>query len=423
MKNTLIIILLVLNTIGIFSQQVLILKEQEYVDTETGSSQGINIPRGQRTLLQFLNNTVASVNSFGYLLQAGDENPLETNNNLDGAIISGNKFTWNGSDVTSMTHALFTGYNIDVVIKYNYLLNTPSGIQRKSNGMTDVNGLIAYNILKNPKLGVAIKGINGIRIYNNTFYSDKTSDQTSRGLIDIYNNTDNDLNTPSKGTKVYNNIFYTRNRVFTIDIHDLECLEGFESDYNVFWCEVGEPIFQVAGLNKTFAMWQAMGYDQHSVVINPNFIDLDGFVPATRLDYGKDLGPALLTGLATNATWNRTAISTADQNGLWQVGARIFKTAAEEEEEEEEEEELPRNMTLIYPNPAYGNFYLLLTDPARIYQTLKIFDSNGKIVLRRPVEYGRTEIPVPENFASGMYTITLEGDNLNRYIRKLIILN
>lgn len=417
MKHALTVILLLLTSTGLFSQQALIISEQEYIDTETGSSQGINIPRSQRILLQFLNNTVTAVNSYGYLLQAGDENPDENNNNLDGEIISGNRFTWNGTDETSMTHALFTGYNIDVVIKYNYLLNTPNGIQRKSNGMTDNNGVIAYNILKNPKLGVAVKGINGIKIYNNTFYSDKTSEETTRGLIDIYTNTDDGLNAPSKGTKVYNNIFYTRNRIFTIDIHDLECLEGFESDYNVFWCEVGEPVFQVGGLTKTFAMWQAMGFDQHSVVVNPGFIDFIDFVPAARLDFGKDLGTDFLSGLATDATWNRTAISTEDQNGIWQAGARVYKSI------EEEEEELPRNMTLIYPNPVYGNFYLLLTDPTRVYHTMKLFDSNGKIVLRLPVESGRTEIPVPENFASGMYTITLEGDNLDRYIRKLIILN
>ena len=115
--------------------------------------------------------------------------------------------------------------------------------------------------------------------------------------------------------------------------------------------------------------------------------------------------------------WDRTAISTEDQNGTWQVGARIFE-AAEEEEEEEEEEELPRNMTLIYPNPAIDKFYLLLTDPARMYQTMKIYDSNGKIVLTRSVGYGRTEIPISEKFASGLYTVTLEADNLKRYIRK-----
>jgi hypothetical protein len=172
-------------------------------------------------------------------------------------------------------------------------------------------------------------------------------------------------------------------------------------------------------------MWQAMGYDLHSVVINPNFVDFNDFIPAERLDFGKDLGPNLLSGLAIDATWNRTAVSTEDQNGTWQVGARIFKTAAEDEGDgdEEEEEELPPNMVLIYPNPAYGNFYLLLTDPARMYQTMKIYDSNGKIVLTKSVGYGRTPIPITENFASGLYTVTLEADNLHRYIRKLIILN
>src|SRR5690606_523619 len=165
MKNALLIFILSLFSAGLFAQEVLIIREQEFIDTETGSSQGVNVPRSTRTLFQFLNNSVTSVNSFGYLLQAGDENPAATNNNLDGEIISGNRFVWNGTDETSMTHALFTGYNVDVVVKYNYLLNTPNGIQRKSDGMADVNGVIAYNILKNPKLGVAVKGISGIKIY------------------------------------------------------------------------------------------------------------------------------------------------------------------------------------------------------------------------------------------------------------------
>ena len=214
MKRTLLILLLFISSSWLSAQIILTIEGTEVVDTETGTSNGVNIPRSQRTIFKYLNNSVTSVNSFGYLLQAGDENPGVTNYNLDGEIISGNKFVWNGTDEASMTHALFTGYNLDVVIKYNYLLNTPNGIQRKSDGMTDVNGVIAYNILNNPKLGIAVKGINGIKIYNNTFYSDKTSDQTWRGLIDIYTNTDNDLNAPSKGTKVHNNIFYTRNRCF-----------------------------------------------------------------------------------------------------------------------------------------------------------------------------------------------------------------
>jgi len=379
----------------------------------------VNIPRSERTYFQFLNNSVTAVNSFGYLLQAGDENPAASNNNLDGEIISGNRFVWNGTDESSMTHALFTGYNLDVIIRYNYLLNTPNGIQRKSNGMTDQNGVVAYNILKNPKLGVAIKGINGIRIYNNTFYSDKTSGQTSRGLIDIYTNTDDGLNAVSRSTKIYNNIFYTRNHIYNINIHDAECMEGFECDYNLFWCEAGDPIFQVDGKNKTFAMWQAMGYDLHSVVINPNFIDIEGFVPAVRLDYGLDLGDDFREGLAVDATWDRVAPKSAVQNGLWQVGARIYA----EEDEDEDEEEWPKDVTRIYPNPAKGIIYILLTDPEHQYRNLKIFDTNGRMVYEQAVNYGPNKIQIPEKFSAGLYNLILEGETLERYIKKVILLN
>ncbi len=51
------------------------------------------------------------------MLQAGDEDPAPTNNNLDGEIITGNKFTWNGTDMTSVTHGVFTGYNINAILK------------------------------------------------------------------------------------------------------------------------------------------------------------------------------------------------------------------------------------------------------------------------------------------------------------------
>lgn len=418
MRDKLLTILLLVFTAPVFSQEVLIIREQEFIDTEAGTSMGVDIPRSTRTLFQFLNNSVTAVNSFGYLLQAGDENPATTNNNLDGEIISGNRFVWNGTDETSMTHALFTGYNLDVIVRYNYLLNTPNAIQRKSNGMTDQNGVVAYNILKNPKLGVAVKGINGIRIFNNTFYSDKNSTQTVRGLIDIYNNNDNGLNAPSKGTKVFNNIFYTRNHIYNVNIHDLECLEGFECDYNVYWCEAGDPIFQVDGKTKTFAMWQAMGYDLHSVVINPNFIDLDGFVPQTRLDFGKDLGDAYKVGLAVDAVWNRVAPKTAVQNGTWQAGARIYAAAGEEEEEE-----WPANVTSVFPNPAKGIFYILMTDPQRQYAIAKIYDSVGRFVFSRPVYSGINPVELPEGLSPGIYTITLEAANLERYLQKLVLLN
>jgi hypothetical protein len=398
-------------------QVVLTIEGQEIIDNETGVSYGYNIPRSQVTNLTFRNNTLISVNSAGYILQAGDEVPGLNNNHLDGAVITGNRFTWNGTDAESWTHAMFTGYNLGVKIKYNYLTNTPNGIQRKSNGMTDATGVVAYNIVKNPKVGIVVKGMNGVRIYNNTLYCEKTTTETGRGLIDIHTNTDNGLNAPSTGVKVYNNIFYTKFQTYCINVMDNESLVDFQSDYNIFYCETGSPVFNAGGVPKTFTEWQGMGYDLHSVILNPTFNNFNDFVPAERLDYGTNLGEEFQVGLAVDAIWGTTDPKTVNQNGIWQVGARIFM------EEVNGEEELPQNMTKVYPSPASGHFFILLTDTSRIYQSLTLYDSAGRILLKGPLEYGLNRIQIPASFSSGLYNLVLESEELDRYIRKIILLN
>ncbi len=193
--------------------------------------------------------------------------------------------------------------------------------------MHNSSGGIAYNILVDPTVGIASKGMNDVRIYNNTFYSTKSQSDTWRGIIDVYTNTDDGLNEPSTGTKIFNNIFYTVQERISINVYEATCLEGFESDYNLYYCVNGAPHFQIGGTVYSFAQWQAMGYDQHSVVIDPHFIDLTNFVPQSRLDYGTSLGTEWQTGLATNAVWGTTSPATTDQNGTWQVGARVFSVA------------------------------------------------------------------------------------------------
>jgi hypothetical protein len=211
-----------------------------------------------------------------------------------------------------------------VVAKYNYLDDIPMGIIRKSaSNMKNTGGGVAYNIVKGGVVGMVIKGMSNVNVYNNTFYNDRTTAQTWRPLIHIYTNTDNGNHSVSHGTKIYNNIFYTKYQTLSITIADAESLTGLECDYNVYWCESGTPRFSVNGLIKTFAQWQAMGYDAHSVVINPQFEDFENFVPAKRLDYGKDLGAEWKDGLAANAVWGTTDPATAAQNGVWQAGAVV----------------------------------------------------------------------------------------------------
>lgn len=313
--------------------QTTLIREGESINSYIlGTWEGVNIPRSQPTALIFRNNTITSVNGSGYMVQAGDEGSSGSNNNLDNAVITGNLLIWNGTDLTSITHGLFTGYNINVVMKYNYLYRVPMGLLRKSGGMTNTSGGVAYNIVKSPVAVAAVaKGINGANFYNNTFYSDQVTYGGSgigtwRGLIDIYSNTDGGLNAPSTGTKIKNNIFYTRNQIYNIYIYEAACLPGFESDYNLFYCESGTPVFNYLGTRKTFAQWQALGYDLHSVVVNPDFKDFTDFIPNQRLDFGTDLGTTWQKGLSVDAVWSSSDPETTNQNGTWQVGARIYSS-------------------------------------------------------------------------------------------------
>jgi hypothetical protein len=269
MKKIIIIseVVLAINSSFLLAQTNLTIEGTIVNNTEPGTWTGVNIQRSVPTIFIYRNNSITSVNASGYMLQAGDESVTSENNNLDGEVIAGNKLVWKGTDINSITHGIFTGHNKNVVIKYNYLDKVPMAIIRKStNGMTNTSGGVAYNIVKNPiaTAGV-VKGMNNVSYYNNTFYSNLSSPW--RGLVDIYTNSDITPAVPATGAKVKNNIFYTVNQIYNIAIHDAACLPGFESDYNVFYCESGTPVFNYLESRKTFAQWQALGYDKHSVVI------------------------------------------------------------------------------------------------------------------------------------------------------------
>ncbi|HPJ43053.1 MAG TPA: Ig-like domain-containing protein [Spirochaetota bacterium] len=410
MKYTLTAILL-LATAVLGAQTALTIEEQTYINSD-GSWAGVNIPRSVPTKLTFRNNSITSINTSGYMLQAGDEEPAATNNNLEGAIITGNKFVWTGTDMKSITHGLFTGHNLNAVVKYNYLDHVPMGIIRKSgNNMSNTGGGVAYNIVKSGAVGINIKGMSNVNVYNNTLYTDRTTSETWRGLIYIYTHTDITPNSVSHGTKIFNNIFYTKHQTYCIQIDDVESTIGLESDYNIFYCESGIPLFFYCGEVKTFAQWQALGYDTHSRVINPNFKDFVNFVPAARLDYGKNLGTEWAEGLSINARWGTTDPEKVTQNGIWQVGAVIHKATATSPANQ------PPNVTISSPTkstafiaPAMVTIDAIATDPDGAVAKVEFY--NGTIKLGEktsaPWSFSWKEVP------AGTYSVTAAAtDNLN----------
>jgi hypothetical protein len=314
-------------TAGSSEGNILTIEGTTTINNITGKWSGVNITRNTPTRLTYRNNFITSVNADGYLLQAGDEAPLPDNNNLDGEVISGNKFIWKGPiDPSILTHGIFTGYNINSIVKYNYLENVPYGIIFKSGthagvNMTFTSGGCAYNIWKNGKFGGRVKGINGIKFYNNTFYS---GDGKGWYLLLISGNMDMNVPSPSIGSKIFNNIFYSTIQIPMIKIES-GCLVDFESDYNVFWCTVGEPTFNIDGVTISLAEWRGRGYDTHSRIVNPDFINTTDFILRTRLDFGKNLGTEWQTGLSITANWVvGLSPATTNQNGNWQVGARLY---------------------------------------------------------------------------------------------------
>jgi len=385
--------------IAVSAQITLTIEGNTYTNAED-TWYGVNVPRTVPTALIFKNNSITSVNRYGYLLSAGDEIVGAYNNNLAGATISGNLITWNGTPAIGIIpHGLFSGYNINVKVKYNYLNKVPMAIIRKSNGMTDVSGAVAYNVLKDPGVGVVVKGMNGVKIYNNTFYSALTASQTNRALVEIYENPSVTPPGSATGTKIKNNIFYTKNSIGNISITS-DCLAGFESDYNVFYCESGTPVFSLDGAQKTFAQWQALGFDTHSVVINPAFKDIVNFVPALRLDYGTDLGTTFKDGLAVTARWGATDPETAAQNGKWQVGAMVYKevitppapipvySGSVISEATPARLEMTYTLTLANVVPASSAFTVRVNSSSRSVSSVAVSGTKVLLTLASPVAYG-----------------------------------
>ncbi len=300
------------------------------IEGQTYSTQ-VNIPHTQPTALTFKNNSIAFSTDASYMLNAGDENvTYGTNNYLDGAVFTGNKLTWTGAIVNNdiTPHGLFHGCNINGIIKYNYVDGSPMGIiQKSSTNMVNSSGVISYNIIRNPNCGIPVKGISGIKIYNNTFYTSRTYAQAPRALINVYKNTDSGYNSEAHDTKIYNNIFYTEHETVVIAIGDLDSQTGFDCDNNVYYCvdqADNEPKFEVDGATLDWSEWRALGYDSHSIIINPNFNNTTALVPSARLDYGRNLTTTNNVGLSTTAVWGTIDPAKTTQNGSWQCGARIY---------------------------------------------------------------------------------------------------
>ena len=301
------------------------------IDTTVADGNGYDLRTTSETTLTVENSRFSQPTTGTYLLRCGDdEYNATTALKLNGAVIQGNYIQYTGTLGTASTHSVIAGYNLDYQFKYNYFKHGYYGIiaeagYQNGDSMVNTNYNIFGNVFNNNTTPIAISGYDGVKVYNNTTYYGLDG---SGWLINVVENSFGGLdeNAVSANVKIKNNIFYSVNNDHFYNIH-ASCVEGFESDYNVFWCETSTnnlPRFNLGGTVYTWSQWQAMGYDVHSVVANPQFIDTINFIPSVYLRYGKDLGASYNRLLSTGGNWvaGHTPATTL-QSGTWQVGARI----------------------------------------------------------------------------------------------------
>jgi len=393
------------------AQTELTIENQTYTNSDE-TWLGVNVPRSEPTRFIFRNNTITSSNLYGYQLQAGDEVTNEYNNNLDGALITGNKIIWQGTNMQIITHSIFTGHNSNVVIKYNYLDHAPMGIIRKStSNMSNTGGGIAYNIVKGGAVAVVVKGMSNVNVFNNTFYSDRTTSQTWRPLLHIYTNVDDGGYSVAHGTQIFNNIFYTKYQTYAITIDDNESLNGLKCDYNVYWCETGTPRFVVNGQVLSFTQWQALGFDLHSHVFNPEFKDLINFVPGSRLDLGISLGQEWDAGLSTTAQWGSGDPQLATQDETWQVGAVLYGEHINNQ----------KNEIYVTPNPARNYLTIYNLDLTLGSHTIRLYDLAGKLRYETQIGQGDNN-QIYFDLESGIFIIQILFNGSKKFAERIIVI-
>lgn len=329
-------ILLLSFSFGLMAQINLTVEGIDYTMT---THNGYEIARTSQTNLIFRNNRITSAMDDGFLLMAGDNDYyVSTATNLDGAQIYGNRFISTNTSPSGSLHGIMMGYNQNYDLHHNYVSSYSYGFTHEGGfpdhtSMDNSSGGVYYNIFKNNTYHLVEKGYDGTRIINNTFY---TTINAFGYFISVKYSDTGGFTTPyppAANTKIFNNIFYNDSpyvNLFAINLGNELDTVGFECDYNIYYYSQRanhEPVFQFKGALLTWSQWRALGYDEHSVIMNPNFIDTDQFAPTTRIDFGIAV-TGFETGLsAENTTWTVGQMpATNTQGSTWQPGARIYAT-------------------------------------------------------------------------------------------------
>jgi hypothetical protein len=233
-------------------------------------------------------------------------------------------------------------------VNYNYCIGSPFHIS--FNYCRKVfETQTAYNLLVDCRYGYFVsQGSNNILAHNNTIIRNSLGGGYSGGFYAFFVEEWDVTATPTENYKIKNNIMIfngdydgVSNLFKFVFLEQVSNIDGFECDYNIYYSTRTDGKMFAIGVNMyTFAEWQALGYDAHSILLTSEsqmkslFNDYDGGdytlkTGSPAIGAGVDLGATYKTGLQLLTDWggdndiDTPFIVTKEQGANWDIGAFI----------------------------------------------------------------------------------------------------
>jgi hypothetical protein len=264
------------------------------------------------------NNSVTNISVDSQALAGVSRNITIQKNKILNPLYFGSLFGWHNS--------IYIRDYINTVTKYNFMAG--AGIYcliiKSSTMIENIECAAMYNV--SYLSGLLSKGQSFVKFYNNTVID-------SLGESGIRLQAADDL-TDIKTCYVKNNIVVNNINSNPLVLVSSEIIgQEHQINYNTYYSTNATP-FLYKGVAKTFAQWQALGYDTNSVMLttaqfNELFEDYANRDFRTKTSYltGENLGVNYSIGLDKTTNWGTDTeiptVVTKTQPATWQCGAYI----------------------------------------------------------------------------------------------------
>lgn len=283
------------------------------------------------------NNRIVAKNATGSygILIGSDGYDITHLNECDGGEIRFNREIGNyiydtGTPIT--IHGSIIGWNTGA-IRHNFISGFHYGAISKNDEAA--NAHVFGNIFIDNYYGVYVKGADSVNVSNNTIINKSLAG--SVGILNLQNADGGRSGNPAKAMVAKNNIVIDEQGTAggLVDITENASFPHV-LDYNIYYSAAAKP-FSKDGVDKTFAEWQALGYDTNSVMLSSlaaakalfNDYDNDGYglrAGSAAIGAGETL-TGFEEGLEESTDWGDEStvpeVITKQQTTPWDIGAYV----------------------------------------------------------------------------------------------------